>query len=183
MKLKLYSDFDYLNKFDCVWVYSDPHFDDSDCNLMDPNWPTPEKQIENINSKVYKNDCLILLGDAGNSEYIKQLRCKYKILLTGNHDKGISSYTEYFDKVYDGPVFINSKILLSHEPIKLDFGINIHGHTHDGIPFTYWAQDKKVDINVCSNVINYEPQRLDKLIEKYKTIDLHRKTINNASER
>lgn len=239
-KIKLYDDygydFNYLEKCDCAWVYSDPHFDDPDCNIMDPNWPTPEEQIKKINSKVGKNDALIILGDVGNPKYIKYLKGKFKILLLGNHDKGKSNYekeilakdfdmkafdddpdllkeilqkqypeakieiyenydfhapfthfvayitTGFFDKVYEGPVFINEKVLLSHEPIKLDFGLNIHGHDHAGVRATYWAQERKADINVCSNVIGFEPQRLDKLIGEFKTNTIHRNYIDRKTD-
>lgn len=164
---------------------------------MDPNWPTPEEQVKLINSKVGKRDTLIILGDIGDVEYVKQLKGR-KVLIMGNHDRGASNYQKYyttsidkegnehilhnklFDEVYEGPLFISPKILLSHEPIKLDFGINIHGHDHNGVKIQYWNQDNKLDINVCSNVIGYEPVRLDKVIEGYDIDDIHRTVINKA---
>ena len=63
-----------------VWVYSDPHFEDNDCKLMSEDWPTPQEQIVKINSKVGKNDTIIILGDIGNPEYIKQIK-GYKVML------------------------------------------------------------------------------------------------------
>ena len=85
-----------------------------------------------------------------------------------------------FDEVYDGPLFINEKIMLSHEPIELPFGINIHGHNHSG--------PKKillngfVSINMAANVCKYTPERLDKLIEGCKVNDLHRITVDWATK-
>ena len=46
-----------------VWVYSDPHFEDNDCKFMSADWPTPQEQVIKINSKVGRNDTIIILGD------------------------------------------------------------------------------------------------------------------------
>lgn len=87
-----------------------------------------------------------------------------------------------FDEVYEGPLFINEKILLSHEPVGLPFGINIHGHDHAGLHYEYWANDR-VMINVCSNIREFKPLRLDDLIIDFKVKDLHRVIINKATEK
>ena len=63
-------------------------------------------------------------------------------LVMGNHDhlhfKGQSRIDFYyklgFDKVYDTPVLVDEKYILSHEPVYLKPGsnlINLYGHTHD----------------------------------------------------
>ena len=91
-----------------VWVYSDPHFEDNDCKIMSTDWPTPQEQVIKINSKVGRNDTIIILGDIGNPEYIKQIK-GYKVMLAGNHDKGLSNYS-MFDEVYGGPLMISDKI-------------------------------------------------------------------------
>ena len=87
-----------------------------------------------------------------------------------------------FDEVYEGPLFINEKILLSHEPVSLPFGINIHGHVHEGLRHEYWANDR-VMINVCSDVRDFKPVRLDDVISGFSVKDLHRQTINRAVKR
>ena len=89
---QLYKTFQDWSAKGSVWVYSDPHFDDSDCKIMDPNWITPEEQLKKINDKVKKSDTLILLGDIGNPEYIKRIKAGYKILISGNHDVGLTNY-------------------------------------------------------------------------------------------
>ena len=89
---QLYKKFQDWSAKGSVWVYSDPHFGDSDCKIMDPNWITPEEQIKKINDKVKKDDTLILLGDIGNLEYIKRIKADYKILISGNHDVGLTNY-------------------------------------------------------------------------------------------
>ena len=46
----------------------------------------------------------------------------------GNHDKK-KDYKGLFDEIYDGPLLIAEKILLSHEPVYgLPWCLNIHGH-------------------------------------------------------
>ena len=89
----LYDVFKSWSGVGSVYVYSDPHFDDEDCKLMNPSWPTLEEQIKKINRIVHKNDTLIILGDVGDERYIKQLKAGYKVLVMGNHDKGKSNYT------------------------------------------------------------------------------------------
>jgi len=59
-------------------------------------------------------------------------------LVLGNHDKsGIDFYLNLgFDGVYDTPVVLEDKYILSHEPMFLEKGspmINIFGHLHDQV--------------------------------------------------
>ena len=245
---QLYKKFQDWSAKGSVWVYSDPHFGDSDCKFMDPNWITPEEQLKKINDKVKKDDTLILLGDIGNLEYIKRIKAGYKILVSGNHDVGLTNYKKtitheikeifaecvdeekykidiaierksfhkylyekypyakiniqeryefhspfhffdatiddnLFNEVYGGPLFISDKILLSHEPIDIPFGLNIHGHVHDGLGGLSKDNSK---YNVCSNCINYEPQNLSEIIKSgcLKNRDtIHRLTIDKATKK
>ena len=245
---QLYKKFQDWSAKGSVWVYSDPHFGDSDCKIMDPNWITPEEQVKKINDKVKKDDTLILLGDIGNPEYIKRIKAGYKILVSGNHDVGLTNYKKtvtheikeifaecvdeekykidvaierksfhkylyekypyakiniqeryefhspfhffdatiddnLFNEVYGGPLFISDKILLSHEPIDIPFGLNIHGHVHDGLGGLSKDNSK---YNVCSNCINYEPQNLSEIIKSgcLKNRDtIHRLTIDKATKK
>lgn len=174
MKVKLYKPFEHYKS--PVWLYSDTHFEDSDCPLMDPEWPDPDEQVKMMNSCVGRCDTLIILGDIGNPEYLKKLR-GYKVLILGNHDKGITNYEPYVDEIYDGPLFISNKILLSHEPVDLSFGINIHGHNHSGEIIDRDNEDF-FSYNVCSNVVGYKPVRLDEIVSLYKVKDIHRLTID-----
>ena len=245
---QLYKKFQDWSAKGSVWVYSDPHFGDSDCKIMDPNWITPEEQVKKINDKVKKGDTLIILGDIGNPEYIKRIKAGYKILISGNHDVGLTNYKKtvtheikeifaecvdeekyeidvaierksfhkylyekypyakiniqeryefhspfhffdatiddnLFNEVYGGPLFISDKILLSHEPIDIPFGLNIHGHVHDGLGGLSKDNSK---YNVCSNCINYEPQNLSEIIKSgcLKNRDtIHRLTIDKATKK
>ena len=226
MRVKLYKPFEHWYHGGTIWLISDTHFDDQDCKIMSDNWPTPEEHIKLINKYVSKNDTLIHLGDVGNLEWISKLK-GYKILLLGNHDKGVSNYErkwyisvskedkfdrafdsyeeskEYldemvsdgintrglriinnglFDEVYEGPLFINENICLSHEPVGIRFGINIHGHVHSITRYEYWANDC-VNINISSDTVEWLPVRLDQIIGGFAVTTLHRQTIDRASKK
>lgn len=164
-----------------IFLIADTHFDDADCKLMDTNWITPREQIDIIKKCAHKNDTLIHLGDVGNPEYMNELRC-HKVLLLGNHDTGKSNFAPYFDEIFEGPLFIAEKILLSHEPVMgLPWCVNIHGHDHSG----KFAHDK-YHLNLSANLCNYTPVNLKKLIKAglvSKIPTIHRICVNNAIDR
>lgn len=141
-----------------VWLYSDPHFGDPDQKLMDKNWLPDDEQAEILRRCCNKTDTLVILGDIGNPEYLSKLRC-YLVCVLGNHDRGKSYYRDYFDEIYDGPIFIGDRILLSHEPVDLPFCFNIHGHCHGGEMLT------ENHLNVAADVIGYKPVSLGKVIK------------------
>lgn len=225
---QLYNCFSHWAEKGTVWIYSDPHFSDTERAVF--GRPTDEEQIKMINSKVGKNDTLIILGDVGNIECVKKIR-GYKVLIMGNHDKGRSNYerkiierkfdkknyskeqvieemkkdfpndqinveecyslsvapfsfwlasadNRLFDEVYEGPLFIGEKLILSHEPIDFPFALNLHGHVHKG-------QAKPYHINCCSNLINYTPISLNQIVKSgaLKINSIHRETIDNATKR
>ena len=176
----LYPTFRHWSERGGVYIISDTHFEDSDCKLMDENWITPEEHISNINRIVHKNDTLIHLGDVGNPEWMKKIKA-YKVLITGNHDRGVSYYEEYFDEIYDGPLFVANKLLLSHEPVFLEFAFNIHGHDHNKM-----AKRDGMHLNCASNVVGYEPINLANVIKEgvlSGISSIHRLTIDYASGR
>ena len=170
-----------------VYIISDTHFDDSDCKMMDPMWLPPQTHITILKDKIHKPDTLIHLGDVGDASYLNELKC-YKVLITGNHDI-LSKMTSYFDEIYTGPLFIADRILLSHEPIYRleDFCINIHGHNHSGVHFTYVEElNRYTHINMASNVCNYIPMNLGQQIKNGLLSNIpnyHRITIDNAIEK
>ena len=45
----LYEPFRHWSEGGSIYILSDLHFDDDDCKLMDPDWITPEEQIDIIN--------------------------------------------------------------------------------------------------------------------------------------
>ena len=176
----LYPKFQNWCRNGSIYIVSDTHFDDFDCEYMDPNWIKPVSHMNIIKSIVRKSDTLIHLGDVGNAEYIDELKC-YKVLLTGNHDI-LSKVGSHFDEVFNGPLFIADRILLSHEPIfgLEDFCVNIHGHVHgDNIP-------KRNHINLASDVVNYTVFNLGAEINYgilTDVVNYHRLTIDRATEK
>lgn len=225
----LYPAFEHwLEKGGNIWVISDPHFSDPEMVYLRKDYIGDEEQIRRINSKVGKNDVLIILGDIGNEEKVAKLK-GYKVLVMGNHDRGKTNYqrridriekissedfslgdikaiknffskgelgeveniynqhieiefrdNKLFDEVYDGPLFISNKVLLSHEPINLPFVYNVHGHDHSNMC------PPEHGINVCAEWINYTPISLLDIFKKgalKEVEDLHRITIDTATER
>lgn len=86
-----------------------------------------------------------------------------------------------FDEVYEGPLVISEKILLSHEPIQgLPFFFNIHGHDHN-------ARNKGnlSHMNLAANVCGYKPISLGEAIKSgilAKIDTIHRETIDRATK-
>lgn len=183
MIASLYESFKKWAENGSVYIISDLHFDDADCKLMDENWISPEEQIKIINSMVMKNDTFVCLGDIGNGEYVSKIKARRKILMLGNHDKK-KDYVDYFDEIYDGPLFISDKILLSHEPVYgLSWCLNIHGHDHSN---TEDYDENCKHLNLAANVCGYKPVNLGKLIKEGILSDIsniHRQTINSAREK
>ena len=166
-----------------IWFYSDPHFKDEDVKFFRKNNISDEEQVKRINSKVGKNDTIVFLGDIGNVSFIEKIK-GYKVLVLGNHDSGTSNYLmpgKLFDEVYEGPVVISEKIILSHEPLDIPYMFNIHGHVHSLI-----VKDDKNHFNVCAEHIDYLPISINDIIKsgKLKHIkSIHRITVDNATER
>ena len=209
-----------------VWIYSDPHFSDEDLEFGIKNRPSDEEQIRRINAKAGRKDTLIILGDIGNIECVRQLRAGRKVLICGNHDLGATRYKRHrdtvvlsvydftqeeameemqrrypgyqikfecmgmtgwvfsidnklFDEVYEGALIVGEKLILSHEPVEIPWLYNIHGHDHAG-------KKRKNHLNVCSDVIGYEPINLTQKLKSglmSAVTTIHRETIDHATER
>ena len=189
----LYKIFQHWSKNGSVYLYSDPHFGDWESYTFRglTNNKTKEEldqfQVDNINKVVHKSDTIIFLGDIGDPTLLKKIK-GYKVLITGNHDKGSSIYEDYFDEIYTGCLTISDRIILSHEPIENcpQFLFNIHGHDHSGRDFTtYVLKDYDIDmpnnemtknyltciknyklnkLNLCAEWINYTPVSLSDII-------------------
>ncbi len=180
----LYPCFKHWSEEGGVYLVSDTHFKDLDRDYMG-YFISNEDQFYLLNDTCHKNDTLIHLGDVGDLEYIKKLRC-YKVLIMGNHDQSIEKMEEVFDEVYSGPLWISQKLVLSHEPVYLQtydtaqtIAFNIHGHDHGG-------QERNFHLNICQNIFGYIPLNLNQFIksgELKKINDIHRITIDNAKIR
>lgn len=179
--------YDLFNERWCkqtIWLISDTHFGDEDLRAGIPDRISDEDLVKLINSKVGRKDTLIHLGDVGDIEFMKQIR-GYKILICGNHDAGATNYTGVFDEVYTGPLMVGEKLLLSHEPVDIEWVFNIHGHDHAGV-------GRKNHLNCCVDAsmkqfgIPFEPINMNQIMKTgltSKVESIHRLTIDTATER
>lgn len=197
----LYKTFQHWSEGGSIWIISDPHFEDTDCKLMNPDWISPEEHISILNTYVHKPDTLICLGDIGNPEWFQKVKAYKKVLITGNHDRGNQFYEPYFMEIYNGPLFISDKLLLSHEPIYglEDICFNIHGHFHNGYLYKYRPYNERdkqhgylnidgipTHLNLASDVTGFIPFNLGELIKKgilSYVKGIHGITIEDAVER
>lgn len=176
----LYKMFDHWHAEGTLWIYSDPHFDDMDLAAGLPNRPSAEEQVKMINSKVGRKDTIIFLGDIGNVEWVRKIR-GYKILIMGNHDAGRTNYEPVFNEIFEGPVMLGEKLILSHEPVDVPWAFNIHGHIHDSK-----HKNDKHHFNVCSDAIGYVPINMNQWVKQgylSHVESIHRTTIDKATER
>ena len=182
----LYPCFQHWSELGAVYLVSDTHFKDLDRKFMGYHISN-EDQWYLLNDTCHRFDTLVHLGDVGNLDYIKRLRC-HKVLIMGNHDQSIEKMKEVFDEVYSGPLWISQKLVLSHEQIwshcfesAMPIAFNIHGHDHNK-----GNKETKYSLNLAQNVYGYVPLNLNQFIKsgKLKNIyDIHRITINKATER
>lgn len=85
-----------------------------------------------------------------------------------------------FDKVFEGPVQIGEKLILSHEPIEASWAMNIHGHDHSGKTFSDIGH-----YNCCLDTTNYLPLNLNSFLRgggTSKIRSIHRQTIDKRSD-
>lgn len=202
----LYDSFSHWYRGGSIYFYSDPHFNDDEMKYLRKNYIGDDEQVKAINRKIGKKDTIIFLGDIGDIEFIRKIR-GYKVLIMGNHDSGASNYkrkfdmqrewidegnnygyyaeipkdNHLFDEVYEGPLCISEKIILSHEPIDIPFMYNIHGHDHSG-----WGFKDNRHYNVCAENIDYCPVGIKEIINNgcLKNIkSIHRITIDEATRK
>lgn len=84
-----------------------------------------------------------------------------------------------FDEVYEGPLMIAEKLILSHEPVDVPWAYNIHGHDHQG-------HKRKNHTNVCVDVTGYQPINMNQWMKSGAMAHvetIHRDTIDKATVR
>lgn len=91
MEKHLYDSFARWYRGGTIWFYSDPHFNDPEMEHIRKNYISDAEQVKRINSRVGRNDTLVILGDVGDIEWVRKLR-GYKVLIMGNHDAGATKY-------------------------------------------------------------------------------------------
>ena len=120
-------------------------------------------------------------------EYVKQKFPNYKATLLGEGFNGwvFGLDNQLFDEVYTGPLMIGEKLLLSHEPVDVEWAFNIHGHDHAGT-------GRKNHLNCCIDAsmkqfgIPFEPINMNQIMKTgliSKVESIHRLTIDTATER
>ena len=176
----LYEPFRHWSEKGTIWIISDTHFnEDDDLRRAYPNRPTTYELVKRINAKVGKADTLLLLGDVGDPDCASILR-GYKVLVMGNHDRGAQNYRGIFNEIYEGALTISEKIILSHEPLNIDWAFNFFGHCHDLSNYISGG------LNVCADVIDYTPINFNQFLKSGRLkeiVPLHRRTIDRATER
>lgn len=172
-----------------IQIFSDPHWNDADRAYM--GYDIDEKiQVQNLIQNLRSNDTLVCLGDIGNPTWMDYIKAKrhhiHTVLILGNHDKK-SVLKERFDEIYEGPLMIAPKIMLSHEPVESNYWVNIHGHDHGGYPVNYQPyiiNDNEYvirGVNLAGNVCNFELFCLNDRVNKEGLLkdvkDIHRQQI------
>ena len=126
-------------KHQTVWIYSDPHFNDDELTGGIKGRPSAEEQVKRINAKCGRRDCLIVLGDIGDVEYVRQLRAEYKILIMGNHDAGASNYKrETYDVMFDQEIYTKEQVLAEMKELYPGWKITIDEEWGFTPPFERW---------------------------------------------
>lgn len=88
---------------------------------------------------------------------------------------------QLFDEVYEGPLVIGEKLILSHEPVDVPWAFNLHGHIHDPK-----HKNDKYHFNVCADVIGYVPINMNQWMKSGAMAHIetiHRDTIDKATKR
>lgn len=169
-----------------IWLTSDTHFDHINIMKYEPtraekfkdNLHMTEKLIENWNSVVKPDDLIFHLGDVFfcGAERMKQIADKLngrKILIRGNHDKGVSNgkFRKLGFEVFN--YYIINNMLLSHYPqgeIALRTAIknrlligNVHGHVHSQIE----GLDQSVYKCVSVELTNFKPINIREVMSQF----------------
>jgi len=159
-----------------IWLTSDTHFDHinimkyepSRSELFKDNIEMTEKLIENWNSVVKDDDLIFHLGDVFfcNATRMKDISVRLngrKILIRGNHDKGVSNskFRKLGFEVFN--YYFIDDFLLSHYPqnesvlkTAINYGLlkgNIHGHVHSQID----GLDKDIYKCVSVELTDFKP--------------------------
>ncbi len=137
-----------------------------------------DKIIENINSRVKKDDTLYILGDVGcaeidPTEYLKRIKCK-KILIIGNHDARWMKHRHFrncFEEIHEIKAIRRNgpRIILCHYPLCEWDGYwkghyHFYGHVHnseEGAGKIMAGIERAVNVGVDVN--DYMPKTIEEL--------------------
>ena len=126
-------------KHQTVWIYSDPHFGDDELASNIKGRPSAEEKVKKINAKCGRRDCLIILGDIGDIEYVRQLRAEHKVLIMGNHDSGATNYKrQVIKEVYDQNKYTKEQAIIEARAKFPNWKITISEGYSFNSPFMRW---------------------------------------------
>lgn len=150
------------------------------CGNHDAGRTNYERKIERLyfDKTYYDRDAALQEAKA------KCPRCRYNIYEKFQFTPPFESWViecdnMLFDEVYEGPLMIAEKLILSHEPVDVPWAYNIHGHDHQG-------HKRKNHTNVCVDVTGYQPINMNQWMKSGAMAHvetIHRDTIDKATVR
>ena len=173
-----------------ICVFSDTHFDHKNiiryCNRpFRSTRMMNETMKKNWNNYVNENTTMYFLGDMSYGRHRHPIdywlgKLNGEIFyIRGNHDTDVITRATVIHDRY-GIKYKDYKFLLMHDPHR-PFGYQgwiIHGDKHNNnLRYYPFINQKNKTVNVCTELVNYTPLSLDKLIllietgRSYKTID------------
>ena len=166
----LYNIFNRLWGMQTIWLYSDPHFGETEEESGLVNKPTDAEQVQRINSKVGRKDTIIFLGDIGDPSWLKGIR-GYKVLITGNHDTGISNYQRVrFQRSFDADELQKDEVYLKMKQEYPDHCITVEKFYDFRGPYVKWVAT--MDNQLCDEVYNGALIIGPKLILSHEPIEI-----------
>lgn len=160
-----------------LMICSDLHLGHKNIHKYRTQYATAEEHHEDIFERiatgVKKRDTLYLLGDIAFTkewlERIKEIRCRYKLLVCGNHDTERGITMKDIVESYDDVKALHSKrnYWFTHCPIHPQeirgrLGV-VHGHCHSHNIIDGWADESRY-YNACLEHTNYKPISFEDLI-------------------
>lgn len=168
-----------------VWMIGDPHFYHNNI-IKYENRPFSSVDemnkalIDNWNSKVRKDDKVIVAGDFcfKATEHAKEILDNlkgYKILIMGNHDtvSPMRFIEAGFKEVYRYPIIYDGFYIISHEPMYVNANTpyaNIFAHVHSNPAYADYTS-QTFCVSVERPELNYYPiefNRIKKLMSSVK---------------
>lgn len=166
----LYNIFNRLWGMQTIWLYSDPHFGETEEESGLVNKPTDAEQVQRINSKVGRKDTIIFLGDIGDPSWLKGIR-GYKVLITGNHDTGISNYQrDRFQRSFDADEWQKDEVYLEMKQEYPDYCVAVEKFYDFRKPYTKWVAT--MDNQLCDEVYSGPLTIGPKLILSHEPIEI-----------
>ena len=166
----LYNIFNKLWGMQTIWLYSDPHFGETEEESGLANKPTDAEQVQRINSKVGRKDTIIFLGDIGDPSWLKSVR-GYKVLITGNHDTGISNYQRNrFQCSFDADEWQKDEVYLKMKQEYPDHCVTVEKFYDFRKPYTKWVAT--MDNQLCDEVYSGPLTIGPKLILSHEPIEV-----------